>query len=280
MLPACGRSGEPTTRLEPDPVGVRVEEGLTYWSDGQVDLKLDACLPADAEQPTAAVLILPGGGFTEGGRDSTGLRSLCELTAKQGAAAFPVDYRLAPEYTYPAQVEDVANAVRWLREPAQVERFNIDPARIGAIGSSAGAVIAQTLGTQGQGPLDTGARLGAVASLSGVSVLTPAGLGLGQPSEEATELVLNYLGCPSPAECPQAVPASPVTAVDPTDPPMLLVNGTGELVPEEQAVAMAEALRTAGVPAELLIVDEPRHGISLLDNAVRRELFTFLQEYL
>lgn len=280
VLPACSSSGEPSARLDPDLPGVRVEEAITYWSGDEVELKLDACLPTGTEEPTRAVLLVPGGGFSEGGRDSTGLRSLCEEIAELGAAAFSIDYRLAPEFTYPAQVEDLANAVQWLREPAQVERFGIDPSRIGAIGSSAGAVIAQSLATRGEGPLDAGARLGAVASLSGVSVLSPAGLELGRPSEEAAELILNYLGCASPVNCPQSVPASPITGVDPSDPPMLLVNGTGELVPEEQALAMAEALRAADVPAEVLIVDEPRHGIGLLDGDVRDQVLTFLQDNL
>ncbi|MCZ2813412.1 alpha/beta hydrolase [Modestobacter sp. VKM Ac-2979] len=279
-LSACSSSSEPTARLDPGPDNVRVEEGLTYWSDDQSELKLDACLPTDAEEPVAAVLLVHGGGFTEGTRDSSGLRTLCELTAEQGAAAFSVDYRLAPEFTYPAQVDDLANAVQWLREPAQVEAFGIDPARIGAIGSSAGAIIAQSLATRGEGPLDTGARLGAVASLSGVSVLSPEGLELGRPSEQAADLVLNYLGCTSVTDCPQSVPASPITGVDPSDPPMLLVNGTDELVPEEQPEALATALEDAGVPAELLIVDAPSHGITLLDSDVRRAVLGFLEEQL
>jgi acetyl esterase len=279
-LSACSSSSEPTARLDPGPDNVRVEEGLTYWSDDQSELKLDACLPTDAEGPVPAVLLVHGGGFTEGTRDSSGLRTLCELTAEQGAAAFSVDYRLAPEFTYPAQVDDLANAVQWLRQPAQVEAFGIDPARIGAIGSSAGAIIAQSLATRGEGPLDTGARLGAVASLSGVSVLSPEGLELGRPSEQAADLVLNYLGCTSVADCPQSVPASPITGVDPSDPPMLLVNGTDELVPEEQPEALATALEDAGVQAELLIVDAPSHGITLLNSDVRRAVLAFLEEQL
>lgn len=279
-LTACSSSSEPTTRLDPGPANVQVEEGLTYWSDDQSELKLDACFPTDAEQALPAVLIVHGGGFTEGARDSTGLRTLCELTAEQGAAAFSIDYRLAPEFTYPAQVDDLANAVRWLREPAQVQEFGIDPARIGAIGSSAGAIIVQSLATRGDGPLDTGERLGAVASLSGVSVLSPEGLELGRPSEDAVDLVLSYLGCASVTDCPQSVPASPITGVDSSDPPMLLVNGTDELVPAEQAEALAAALANAGVPVELLIVDEPSHGITLLNSDVRRALVTFLQEQL
>jgi acetyl esterase/lipase len=257
-----------------------VHQGITYWSGDGTDLKLDACQPVAAKAPTPAVVIVHGGGFTDGDRAGAGMRALCVQTARLGASAFSIDYRLAPAFRYPAQVEDLANAVRWLRDPGQVQRFGIDPAKIGVIGSSAGAIIAQSLATQGSGPLDTDARVAAVVSLSGVSVMTAEGLQLGRPSEEAQKLVLGYLGCTSPAQCPQSTAASPVSSVDPSDPPMLLVNGTGELVPQEQAEAMDAALRAAGVPDELLVVKAAKHGASLLNAQVRKRLTSFLNKYL
>jgi acetyl esterase len=278
-LSGCG-SGEPNERLAAPSTVDAVEEGITYWSGGGVDLKLDACLPEDADESTRAIVIVHGGGFTEGDRESGGSRALCEASARLGAAAFSIDYRFVPEYVYPAQVDDLANAVRWLRQPNQVTRFGIDPARIGVLGSSAGAIIAQTLATRGQGPRDTGDRVGAVVSLSGVSVMSPEGLQLGNPGPQAADLVLDYLGCTDPAACPQAVPASPVTAVDPTDPPMLLVNGTGELVPVDQAQAMDAALTGSGVDCELLVIDAPDHGAALLTTEVRQRALTFLEEHL
>lgn len=277
LLAACTASSPPPARLDGD---VEVQEDITYWTGDDAELQLDACLPTGADAATPAVLLVHGGGFTGGDRASEGMRALCRDTARAGAAAFSVDYRLAPENPYPAQVEDLANAVRWLREPAQVERFGIDPERIGAIGSSAGAIIAQTLATRGEGPTTSGARLGAVASLSGVSVLTTDGRQLGEPDPRAVQIVLDYLGCESPEDCPQSEAASPVSAVDPTDPPMLLVNGTDELVPQEQADAMAEALDAAGVPVEVVTVDGPQHGVSLLNADVRRALYSFLEESL
>jgi acetyl esterase len=267
-------------RLEPAADAVRVEKGLTFWSDGDVTLKLDACLPPTSEEPAPAMVVVHGGGFTSGDRESGGSRGLCTLAATTGAAGFSIDYRLAPDYRYPAQVDDLGHAIEWLRRPEQLTRFGIDPARIGVIGSSAGAVIAQSLATRGTGALDTGERVGAVISLSGVSVLTPEGLTLGEPGAEARALVLSYLGCTSPASCPQATVASPVTAVDASDPPMLLVNGSRELVPSEQAEAMDQALRSAGVSDELLIVDSDRHGTALLDSDVRQAVLDFLEQHL
>lgn len=281
-LTACGGAAPAPERLEPASDEITVEEGLTYWSDGTDTLRLDACLPAPADfpGPTPALLLVHGGGFTEGDREGGGMRGLCELAAQLGVAGFSVDYRLAPEHVWPDPVDDLAAAVRWLREPAQAQRFAVDPARIGVLGSSAGATLALSLATRGSGPLDEGERVAAVVALSGASALTPEALALGSPSPVAVQLVLTYLGCTDPTSCPQGAQASPVTAVDPTDPPALLVNGTAELVPVEQAQILSDALTAAGVGAEVVLVDGADHGTALLGTDVRRRVAAFLEENL
>ena len=275
-------------------------EGITYWSEGEQSLQLDACAPppgtvlppasatdppASATDPPAspgvpAVVVVHGGGFTTGGRTDPGVRALCTDVARLGAAAFTISYRLAPEHVWPDQVDDLARAVAWLREPAQVQRFGLDPARVAVIGSSAGAVLAQQLATRGQGPLDQGSRVAAVVSLSGVSVMGPRALELGEPAPAAAEPILAYLGCEAVTRCPQAQQASPISSVDPTDSPLLLVNGSDELVPAEQAEAMGAALRAAGVAEQVVVRPGDRHGLALLDTTVRRDVKTFLEEHL
>ncbi len=293
VLAACA-SPAPTERFEPSGApssdGASSEgsgsegslRGLTYWSEGDETLKLDACpaqgVPADVGAP--AVVIVHGGGFTSGDRSEPGVRALCDAVARSGAAAFAISYRLAPEHVYPDQLDDLARAVGWLRQPEQVQRFSLDPARVGVIGSSAGAILAQQLATRGDGPIDAGSRVAAVVSLSGVSQMGPRSARLGRPSPAAAGVVLGYLGCDDVASCPQGEEASPIAAVDPSDPPMLLVNGSDELVPAEQAETMAAALQRAGVDHEVVIVPGSRHGLALLDEAVRRDVVTFMKENL
>lgn len=290
LLASCA-SPPPAQRFRPEPsastsaTGAGSNTGITYWSEGQESLQLDACLPpkgAGTPSPAAlpAVVIAHGGGFTSGGRDEPGVRALCTEVAATGSAAFAISYRLAPQHVYPAQVDDMAHAVEWLRQSAQVQRFGLDPARVGVIGSSAGAIMAQSLATRGEGPLDQGSRVKAVVSLSGVSDMGPEGLKLGTPTRAAADLVLGYLGCSAITDCPQAQAASPISAVDPTDPPVLLVNGSDELVPRQQAEAMGEALRKAGVAEQVVIRPGSAHGLALLDPDVRRDVKTFLEEHL
>src|SRR5690606_24602844 len=121
--------------------GIRVTEDVQYGLAGSEPLLLDVCERADADPSTAgprkAVLVVHGGSWRAGDKASPHWRSVCEWLASVGFVAFSVNYRLAPLFTFPAQIVDVRAAVRWIRQPDQAARFDIDPDRIGAFGGSA-----------------------------------------------------------------------------------------------------------------------------------------------
>lgn len=292
-LAACSSATpEAIVRLTPTPVSPSgVQEGITYRTVDGEQLKLDACLPPaddatpDASQSSTAgspvVVILHGGGFTSGSRSTGGSRTICQLVAGYGFAAFSVDYRLVAQGgTFPAPVDDVQHAIEWLREAAQVSRFGIDPSRIALLGSSAGAILAQTVATAGSGSLATGSRVKAVVSLSGVSELTPAAAKVGDPTPDLVKIILDYLGCTSIESCKDADDASAIRHVDSSDPPMLLVNSTREIVPVQQPEAMRDALAAAKVPVQLVLVPGSAHGFSVLDASVRDAIKVFLAKRL
>lgn len=261
---------------------VTVEADIEYRQvDGQ-SLAVDSCRPTEAATTTAAVLLVHGGGFTEGSRNAGGMSAMCQALAQNGLAAFSIDYRLVPGNHFPAQVEDAAAAIQWLRAPEQVQRFNIDPARIGVLGSSAGAIIAQYLGTDGAGPLDSGVRVKAVASYSGVSDMSTAGLAYGKPGPAGLETILGYLGCATvkATECPNAVPASPISHVDAGDAAMILLNSDQEIVPVGQTTAMQAALDKAGVPNAVIVDQGNRHGMQLNTSQNLTTVVGFLKEHL
>jgi acetyl esterase len=250
--------------------------GMNYSTVDGEKLLMDACIAPRTSVGTPAVLLIHGGGFEEGGRTSSGMPELCKTLAASGFSAFTIDYRLLPGSSFPDQIVDAQAAVSWLREPNQAERFGIDPERIAAFGSSAGAIIAQGLGTAGTGALGQGSRVNAVVSMSGASDFTEAGLALGKPDEKVQQLILAYLGCSRVVECPAAEDASPRYAVTADDSPMILFNSTDEIVPVEQAEAMADALAEAGVIHELVVSDGSKHGISALSPANRQKIIRFL----
>ncbi|ALJ19085.1 alpha/beta hydrolase [Microbacterium sp. No. 7] len=267
--------------VTPAPTRLVVEkEDVVYRTIGDVELSARACFAPDAPSPRPTLLLIHGGGFVAG--SPSAMYALCEDAAAQGYAAFAIEYRLVPESTYPAQVEDAAAAVEWLRQPAQLDRYGVDPDHIGVLGSSAGAIIAASLGVDGEGPLTEGARVAAVAALSPVADMTDTGLTLGTAAPEAAATILAYLGCEraGTTACPASVPASPVTHVDASDAPMLLLAGESEIVPWQQPDALRARLESAGVAAELVVEPGASHGQQLLtpDNVAR--VFAFFEQHL
>jgi acetyl esterase len=269
----------PTPSTPPDDgrtSAVSVQRDVVYGNADAEELLLNACLPPQSDEPAAAVILVHGGAFDSGDRNAEGMMALCTELAGQGFAAFNIDYRLAPASTYPAQVDDVSTAVRWARDPEQVERFGIDPDRIGLFGSSAGAIMAASVGTRGEGDLTTEARVAAVLALSPAVDLTAAGLDLGTPSAEAQTVISQYLGCSDVADCPVAEEASPLYSVDASDPPFYIAAGETELVPVAQAQALESALTAVGVPVTLSVQEGGKHALQLLDNQTRLGILDFL----
>lgn len=273
-LGGCASAPEP----EPTPNTTRhATRDLRYATAAGEDLLLNACLPR-SDVKTPAVVLVHGGGFEAGDRE--GMMPLCRKLAADGFAAFSIDYRLMPEHQYPAQVDDLRAAIEWLREPAQVKRFEIIPEKIGVFGSSAGAIIAASHGTSGEGGTGEGSRVAAVVALSPASDLTESGLALGKPSDDEVRLILAYLGCRDVGNCPDAKAASPLFGVDPTDPPFYIAVGDREIVPEQQAEVLSDALKSVNVPVTYQVKSGSRHALALLDEAMLADVLAFLHQNL
>lgn len=283
VLAACGPTGSDAGTIDPqiDAVGtdlatdpdVEVLADLEYGSVDGVPLLLDACLPPDRDpeaDPVPGILVIHGGSWREGRKDSVGWRAVCTWLASEGYPAFSLDYRLAPEHPFPAGFSDVETAVAWLRADEQVERFNIDPDRIGVFGGSAGGNLAALLGTTGRGSLTQSSRVAAVAELSGPIDLTGVAL-----TDDFAPLQLEYLGCATFQDCPTARRASPNFQVDPSDPPFFIAHSTTEKIPLPQSDRFVETLREAGIDVEYLVADGTLHSIALLDDDLKRRIVEF-----
>lgn len=121
---------------------------LAYATDSPTQ-KLDLYLPNDGDGPFPLVIAIHGGAFKMGSKTSRELTSI--FTAlDHGYAVASVDYRLSPEAVFPAAVNDVKAAVRFLRAHAQA--YTLDDERFIAWGGSAGGNLAAMLGTSAQIP--------------------------------------------------------------------------------------------------------------------------------
>ena len=249
---------------------LRVEEDVQYGEAEGEALLLDAYLP-EGEGPHPAVVVIHSGGWARG--DKSEWASEGAMLSENGYAAFVINYRLAPEFHFPAQIDDCRAAVAWVREHAA--EYDVDPARVGAFGGSAGGNLAALLATSGEGPLDTGSRVLAAVSWSG-----PMDLTQGRVSVQGGGGALRrYLGAPAFRDPQVLREASPLYQVDPTDAPIYLAHSTREFIPSSQATDMADALREAGVPHDLLLVEGGAHSQGIADEAWAPSL-AFLDEHL
>jgi len=258
----------------PKYTSVHVDADQTYERVDGDALVLDVCVP-DGRSHVArpAILAVHGGHWAFGNKTKGEFRPICEWLASAGYVAASLDYRLSPKYQYPDAIEDVDRAVEWLREPAQVRRFEIDPTKIGILGGSAGGNLASLVGTEGMGSLTSGHRVAAVVDLSGPADLTSKGA----EKPILAPAILSYLGCSSLKTCPQARDASPIYHVDASDPPFFVANSTDELIPLSQSTNFVAALRRAGVSVQFVEVKGDAHAVKVLDSSMRNRIIDFFR---
>lgn len=139
MLAVCA-----FTQVSIATAAVQVQYNQVYDTVGGVPLKMDLYLPPDNGTPRPLVVAIHGGCFTSGSK--TDLGYIGKDLASQGFIVASVDYRLAPAHVFPAAIQDVRAALRYLRKNAAL--YNIDTKRIASYGQSAGSTLAAVLGTQ------------------------------------------------------------------------------------------------------------------------------------
>jgi acetyl esterase/lipase len=213
--------------------------------------------PPDRRTGTAAI-VCPGGGYRRIAIEHEGTAVAGWLNGI-GVSAFVLKYRLA-EYGHPAPLEDVLRAVRLVR--ANAARWRIEPDRIGVIGFSAGGHLASTAGTLFDAPEGrTGAELDRVSARPDFLVLIYPVITMDGPYAHQGS-VASLLGASPPADLTARL--STETQVTKDTPPTFLVHGgTDTSVPPENSILFYQALRRAGVPAELHLYEQGPHGIGL-----------------
>lgn len=236
-------------------------------------LKMTLFVPRTKEKKPA-VLYFPGGGFTSA--DHEKFLEMRYALACAGYVVAACEYRAVPN-KFPALLEDAKAAVRWMR--AHASEFGVDANRIGLLGDSAGGYVVQMAGaTNGEKNWDVGdfkevsSDVQAVVSIYGISDLTTIGEGIGNENVHASAavteaLLLNgpafkdFAGASVNADPEKAKAASPIGHVDGTEPPFLLMHGSGDkVVSPLQSKKMFEALQNKKVEAEYVLVRGAEHG--------------------
>ncbi|HUC84561.1 MAG TPA: alpha/beta hydrolase [Candidatus Acidoferrales bacterium] len=220
---------------------------------------LTAYVP-DAAATGAAMVICPGGGYVwlaphEGNDFALWLN-------QHGITCFVLKYRLGSNgYRHPAMLNDAARAVRWVR--AHALDFKVDPHRVGIMGSSAGGHLASTLLTHFDGgdaqaadPIDR------ESSRPDLGVLCYPVITMGQFTHQGSRD--NLMGTNAPAELVKSL-SNELQVTTNTPPCFIWTTFDDQVVPMENSMMFAEALRKNRVPFALHIYDTGPHGMGLKD---------------
>jgi acetyl esterase/lipase len=238
---------------------VKSEDGLVYGEAGGENLTMDY-YPPSGPAPHPIAIIIHGGGFVRGTSKNNSEAYCADFLAPAGYAVFSINYRLAPKYPYPAMVEDVQRAIRYLRHNAK--KWKADPNRIALVGGSAGGYLSNMAGVLNAGgikgakdPVDrTSARAQAVVTLFGPSDFR------NQPVEEGMRALLGPLIKEKGLEAALSE-ASPAMHIRSDDPPFLLIHGDHDAaVPLSQSIHMQAALKLNGVACDLIIIPNGPHA--------------------
>jgi acetyl esterase/lipase len=247
-------------RAAQPPADVEFTRDVVYGKGGDVDLKLNIARPKNAKGALPLVLFIHGGGWVEGSR--SGHDPQTWDFAKRGYVAATVEYRLTGVAKWPAQVNDVKCAVRFLR--ANASKYGIDPDHIGAVGFSAGAHLAMMLAVAGKddnlegdgGSTEQSSAIHAAVSFFGPTDLARDDLPIA--GHNLVEKLVGHLPEKGNKACERA---SPLYYVSKGDAPMLLFQGMADpLVPYTQATVMAEAMAKAQIPGRVELIMNASHG--------------------
>ncbi len=241
-------------------------QSLEYSRAGEQALTLDH-YPAQGARDAPWVLVIHGGGWGSG--DSSQLAELNSMLAGWGIAVFAINYRLAPEYRWPAPLDDARTAVEFIRTRAG--EFGVSPARWAVLGRSAGGQIA--------GVLAYTMKENAPRGL--VSLYAPSDLFLAWKSSkpgailDPLTLLKNYLGG-SPQEVPhQYQTGSPLLLATSASCPTFLVHGQEDkLVWRRQSERLEARLRDLKVPVTFLSLPWATHGFDYNLAGPGGQLFT------
>ena len=247
-------------------------ENVPYASPDGVELLLDAYIPKLAG-PLPAVMVVHGGAWRTGSKQQ--LTKYARDLAARGFATFAINYRLSPKHKFPAQLEDCQTALKWIRKHAQ--NYKVDPARIGAIGYSAGGHLVALMGVLGQpgepGKPETDTRLTVVCAGG-------APCDFRDVSPENWGLAF-WLGGTRKERPKQYQNASPMAFIGKSAPPMFFYNGTADvLVKYQQAKTMAAALKAAGVETQFVPLEGFGHILAAIHPPTLEKAYDFLAKHL
>ena len=235
-------TSEPTQ--SPTPMAISTYNDVSYGTDPAQ--RFDVYVPKNADTLLPLIIFVHGGAWIAG--DKSNVSAIAIFLAQQGFVVINMNYRLLPNFSYPAPMEDIQMVLQWVNRNS--EQYSIDITRIGMSGHSAGGhLIALYALTQDKDYIAGGStlpRVYAIAPLAGGYTLQ--GINITSPRREDT--IMEWLTTADPQSL-----GLPIDQIDSNDHvTFLLLHGALDVnSPPSQAVLFYNALVANGVPAELKI---------------------------
>lgn len=271
------------------PDSIQLQADIPYAGTDNAKQKLNLLLPQQraSTRPLPVIVYIHGGAWRAGDRRAGHRRVASYVTSGQYAGV-SVGYRLTDEAIWPAQIHDCKAAIRWVR--ANAKQYNLNPDKIGVMGDSAGGQLVAMLGTSGgvkalEGTLGdhltTSSKVQCVVDNFGPADLAamkdyPSRMDHDRADSPEGKLVGGQVSANHQA----AASASPISYVSKEDPPFLIIHGTDDmLVPYNQSVRLAKALKGVGAKCNFTTVTEGGHG-GFRNPAVRQRERQFFDKHL
>lgn len=271
-------SSSPSSQNGSQSAGGYTSTIVTYANESSTELKFNLIKPETGENFPVIVWI-HGGGFGPGGLNSA--EGFEDDFTSEGYAIAAVEYRSMLDGYFPAQVEDLKGAIRYLR--ANASQLNIDPDRIFILGTSSGGLLASLVGVTTDLPEfegTTGGNTNVSSQVAGVidlfgSVTTAQ---IDSLSPDILPLTYELFGCSPYSDCPDRAKLPVDNYITANDPPFLIIHGTDDqTVPYQESVELSNLLAAAGVPTTFVTAEGFGHDKDGIITAYFDAIISFLE---
>ena len=308
---SCGFANAQPTNGQTQPEASFSKTVQTFKTVDGLELRADIYRHED-EVSRGVIVWLHGGALIMGTRSGVP-KQLRDLAREAGFILVSLDYRLAPEAQLPEIIEDLRDALKWVRESGP-ELFHADASRIVVAGASAGGYLALMSGVVSDPPPLAIVSYWGFGDVDGEWTTKPseayrkgkliakedAWAGVGDQVLTATNkengrgrsVFFLYLkqtgrwinavsGFDPETDREQLTPYCPVRNASPSFPPTLFLHGTADKdVPVSQTIAMAETLQRHGVAHEVITIERGGHSLWGGDPKLIEQAFARSVEYI